>query len=383
MALLTGKLPAMAAIAIVLGGAGRPLGGEVRRIEAGENRLQAVLVAPAQATAAQIKTFAAERFNAVVLYLDDKTPTQQRRAAARRVQQAGLDLSYWIEVARNPVLADAHPEWMASLQTHPEWRRFFPNFPALASNQVAKTYPWVPVLYAETFEVHQRRVASVLKGMPAGKRIFLNDLQGAPSACGCGNHFCRWTTDYGPIQTATRLPDDAAAKFVEAVGKLMPPAKVIPVWTTECAEHDHPRGAACDGVACYTGRCWREYNAQLTPVATASEKIGVLLPFRDFDRSVSRTGANAEWQRYALRSFTDILPQRDGQAIPQSRLIAVLQGWDVTPEQERVQIRHANEAGTFGFIVARTKIDQSWEPRLMTVSPVKSTRASASGHPAH
>jgi hypothetical protein len=340
------------------------------------------LVTPSQATATQIKKFAADRFNAVVLYLDEKSPAPQRRAAARRVQQAGLDLSYWIEVARNPALADAHPEWMASLQTHPEWRRFFPGFPALASNQVAKTYPWVPVLYAETFDVHQRRVASLLKGMPAGKRIFLNDLQGAPSACGCGNRFCRWTTDYGPIRTATRLPNDAAAKFVAAVAKLMPAANVIPVWTTECAEHDHPRGAACDGVACYTGRCWREYNAQLKPVAEVSEKIGVLLPFRDFDAAVSRTEPNAEWQKYALQSFTDILPQREGEAIPQSRLIAVLQGWDVTPEQEQMQIRHAIEAGTSGYIVARTRIDQSWEPRLMTVSSARQGRVSDKGHPA-
>lgn len=333
-----------------------------------EKPMRGVLLSPQQASSTQLKKFAANHYNTVVLYLDEKTSARQRSAAAKRVQSAKLDLFYWIEVARNSALADAHPEWMASIQTHPEWRRHFPNFPKLATNQVAKTYPWVPVLYSETFEVHRQRVAKLLQEMPTAKGIFLNDLQAAPSACGCGNHFCRWTTDYGPIHTATRLPNDAAAKFLATVAKLMPTAKVIPVWTTECAEHDHPKGAACDGVGCFTGRCWREYNAQLMPVTEVAEKIGVLLPFKDFARPQSRTGPNAEWQKYALKSFTEILPQREGRALPQSRLIAVLQGWDVSADQEQIQIRHAQEAGTAGYIVARTKIDQSWEPRLMKVS---------------
>jgi hypothetical protein len=177
------------------------------------------------------------------------------------------------------------------------------------------------------------------------------------------------------------LPNDTAAKFVQAVGKLMPGAKVVPVWTTECAEHDFPKGAACDGVTCFTGRCWREYNAQLLPIANVAEQIGVLLPFRDFEPPLSRSGANAEWQKYALRSFTEILPQREGRAIPQNRLIAVLQGWDVTSEQEQIQIRHALEAGTGGYILARTKIDQSWEPKLMSVSGANSPEPRAAHTP--
>ncbi|MBM3838617.1 MAG: hypothetical protein FJ398_11760 [Verrucomicrobia bacterium] len=346
-------------------------------------RMRGVLLTARQVTSKELKKLSTQNFDTVVLYLDEKTSLTQKRGAARRIQEAKFDLFYWIEIARNPALADAHPEWMASIQTHPEWRRHFPSFPKLATNQVAKTYPWVPVLYAETFETHRQRTAKLLTQMPAAKGIFLNDLQGAPTACGCGNHFCRWTTDYGPIRTATRLPNDAAAKFVQEVGKLMPGAKVVPVWTTECAEHDFPKGAACDGVTCFTGRCWREYNAQLMPVAVVAEQIGVLLPFRDFHPTLSRSGPEAAWQKYALRSFTEILPQREGRAIPQSRLIAVLQGWDVTPQQEQTQIRHAQEAGTAGYILARAKIDQSWEPRLMDVSAFRNSQAQREGHAPH
>jgi hypothetical protein len=330
-------------------------------------RLKGVLITPAQATARQLKRFQAEGFDTAVLYLDDTSSAPKKISSAQLIEKSGLNLCYWIEIGRNPSLADSHPEWMASLQTHSEWRRLFPRFPQPATNQVVKTYPWVPVLYQETFEVHRERVAKLLNNLPAAKGVFLNDLQGAPSACGCGNSFCRWTTDYGPITTATRLPADAAAKFVAAVGKLLPGAKIIPVWTTECAEHDGEKGAACDGVGCYTGRCWKDYNAQLMPVAGIAGQIGVLLPYQDFSPKLSRTGAYGKWQTYALDSFTEILPQRGGQAIPQGRLIAVLQGWNVSVAQQQTQIRQSEQAGTAGYILALAKIDQGWEPRLMNV----------------
>ncbi len=52
---------------------------------------------------------------------------QAVRAAVDRTERAGLAFAYWIEVARSPELANEHPEWMASLQTHDEWRRLFPK----------------------------------------------------------------------------------------------------------------------------------------------------------------------------------------------------------------------------------------------------------------
>jgi hypothetical protein len=327
--------------------------------------LKGVLLTPKQATASKLKSLAKEGFDAVVLYLEDAASEEENEAAAERVKNAKLALHYWIEIGRSPTLADAQPEWMASLQTHDEWRRHFPAFPKPAANQVVKNYPWVPLLYEETFPVHLQRVEALIDGLPTAQRIFLNDLQGAPSACGCGNHFCRWTADYGPITTAKRLPDDAAAKFLAAVEKMMPGAKVIPVWTTECAEHDKQSG--CGGVACFGGACWREYNAQLQPVAKQAENIAVLLPLRDFPTGSTGVRQTGEWQATALKSFTEVLPKREGAVIPPSRLISVLQGWDVTPTERSAQIEHNLAAGVGGYIVALTKIEQSWEPRLFTL----------------
>ena len=163
-------------------------------------------------------------YSAVALLLtgtDDRS-AQADRQAADRIGKAGLDLYYWIEVGRCPELADKHPRWMASLQGHPEWRRFHPDFPQPKDDEVVKTYPWTPIFYREAFEAQLSRIQRLVTTRPSAQGLFLNDLQGAPSACGCGNPVCRWTTDYGPIVTATRLGNDAPANFVAAVKRLVP-----------------------------------------------------------------------------------------------------------------------------------------------------------------
>jgi hypothetical protein len=60
-------------------------------------------------------------------------------------------------------------------------------------------------------------------------------------------------------------------------------------------------------------------------------------------------------------------PRRGGEAIATDRLIAVVQGWDVSPTELDDQIARVREAGAAGCIVARTKIDQGWQPRIVPV----------------
>jgi len=190
---------------------------------------------------------------------------------------------------------------------------------------VVKNYPWVPVRYQEAFQAHLHRVRLLLKDKPPAKGIFLNDLQGAPSACGCGNPLCRWTSDYGPIVTATRLPADAAARFVAEVGRVAPQPEIIPVWTTECEEHDQE--GLCAGVGCFRGLCWKEYAGQLLPLARGAQRLAVLLPYRALQRDLARYGSTAGWITYAIDSFALLPPQREATAVAPHRLITVLQGW--------------------------------------------------------
>lgn len=337
-------------------------------------RLQAVLVAPEQATQKELRQFKRRGMNGIVLLLEDRR-TQAAAPAAARARAAGLDLYYWIEVGRCPALAEAHPEWMASLQGHPEWRRLFPSTPQPAVGQVVKNYPWVPIVYQEAFEGQLQRVQALLKGMPPATGVFLNDLQAAPSACGCGNVLCRWTPDYGPLHTATRLPADAAARFVASARKLAGAAQIIPVWTTECEEGE--KDAACAGVACFQGACWREYTAQLMPVARECQTVAALCLYRSFGRDLPRYGGEAGWVSQALASFAEMPPRRGGLAVPTQRLIAVLQGWDVTDTQRQLQIRRCEETGARGYVISLVEIDQRWEPRIVPTRKAQSATRKA------
>jgi hypothetical protein len=330
-------------------------------------RLKAVLLAPQQVSAEKLRTLAADGNNAVVIELGGTAEAARKRArsAADEVRKSPLELYYWIEIARNPELANAHPEWMASLQGHQEWRRLFKDPPKPKADEVVKVFPWVPILYKEAFAAQLERVEKLLAGMPQPKGVFLNDLQGAPSACGCGNPLCRWTTDYGPIRTATPLGADASARFVAAVEKLAPKADVIPVWVTECEEHDGAKDGLCAGVGCFKGICWKAYTAQLRPVAEHSSRLGVLVPFRAFQRDLPLYGAKGGWIGHAVKTFQTMPPRHKGKAIAASRLITVLQGWDVTDDDVAAQLRESQRAGVGGTIVSEVKIDQSFKPRIV------------------
>lgn len=326
--------------------------------------LRAVLCGAGTINPANLRRWSTEGANSIVLMVTPE-PGQDLRAAIRQIRSARMALYYWMEVARDPTLAAAHPEWMASLQGHPEWRRHFPKFPEPKKGEVVRNYPWVPIVYQEAFDAHLQRISRLLKRLPEARGIFLNDLQSAPSACGCGNPLCRWTPGYGPIQTAKRLPSDAAARFANAVAAISPRSRVIPVWTTECEEMD--REVFCAGVGCFAGLCWKEYTAQLMPVASRFNALGVLLLFRSFERDLPRYDSTGGWVKHALNSFVEMPPKWQGTAVPIKDLIPILQGWDVTAAEQQAQIRQSQEAGVGSYVMAVTPIDQGWEPRIVKV----------------
>ena len=85
--------------------------------------MRAVLVSVELLGTQRIDELEARGFNAVVVELDESTSKEGTRSAAAAVEKAGLSLYYWVEVARNEAMADAHPEWMCSVQGHQDWRR--------------------------------------------------------------------------------------------------------------------------------------------------------------------------------------------------------------------------------------------------------------------
>ena len=327
--------------------------------------LRGALLSAEQVSSSRLDALKSAGIHSIALEIGGGQTRDAEQQACQLIGESNLALYYWIEVARCPELADAHPDWMASLQGHSQWRRLFDDPPAPSADEVVKTYPWVPVLNKEPFQGQLGRVRKLLEDRPAPEGVFLNDLQGAPSACGCGNHLCRWTSDYGKIRTVTPLGEDAAAAFVRAVEQLLPRSEVIPVWTTECEQHDGADDGLCAGVGCFAGICWESSTAQLMRVAVQSKRLGVLLPYRAFQRDLPIYGPQAGWITQAVKSL-QTMPQRYRRPpILASRLIAVLQGWDVTDQQVARQIDVANQNGVAGYLVAYAKIEQSWQPRIL------------------
>jgi len=342
--------------------------------DAAAKPIEAVIAAANGVDGDKVAAWKREGFRAVVVVLEERAEARALQKAARAVAANSLDLYYWIEVGRNPDLAERHPEWMAPLGMHDDWRKRFPKVRPTTKGEVAKAWPWVPISYRESFDAHRKRIKRLLATAPEGYRgLLLNDLQGGPASCGCGNLQCRWAVDYGVPSTATKLAGpDVAARFVAEVGKAVTGKEVIPVWTTECEQEDLPAGQRpkrgwgtgyCGNVPCFD-TCRKRFAEQWKALnASRRGPTAVLLLHREFHRDLKGYGGPAGWITQAVAS----LAQRGTATIPPRRLWLVVQGYGVPAEEEAAARRLAAKTGAGLVLVARTPIDQSYEPRITKV----------------
>lgn len=317
-------------------------------------------------TPAQIGEWKKDGYSGVAVILDEGEGDY--RTLARRIADGGLEHYGWVEVARNPKLAAAHPKWMASLGSHEDWLKRFPNSPQPGVDEVAKAFPWVPISYKETFEAHLRRIDGLLKELPdTSKGLLLNDLQSGPGSCGCGNLLCRWAVDYHVRPTATKLEGDyTAAKFVAEVRKRAGKRVVIPVWTTECEEVDLPANkregksgtGLCGTVPCATGGCPGSFSSQWSALLSMHDgPVGLLALHTALQRTRPEFGGGPQWVTNAIAYPNQTVPAYKGKTIAPERL------WVVVEESARDV---ALKAGVGAVIVARAKIEQSYEPRIVS-----------------
>jgi hypothetical protein len=334
-----------------------------------------VLVSLSMVNAEAAREWKREGFGGVAVVLADDTSSRALATAEATAASQGLELYLWIEVARNPALADAHPRWMSSLGSHNDWQKRFPKTKPPGKGEVAKAWPWVPVWYREAFDAHLRRIDDLLKHAPDGYRgILLNEVQGGPSSCGCGNLQCRWATDYQVPATGTRIPgNEAPAKFTTEVRKRAPNKDVIPIWTTECEDedlpadqrHGKPSTGLCGTVGCAVGLCPKDFTKQWSALPdTHTGPVGLLGLHREFERGSGLYGSDAGWLTNAVAYLDSVPPANRGKALSRDRLWLVIQGKDAAEESAARQI--AKQLGAATTIVARTRIDQSFEPRIIS-----------------
>jgi hypothetical protein len=346
-----------------------------------------VMVNPDSVNDAKLAAWKKEGIAAVVLVLDERFDAAIYEAAAKAAAANGLDLYYWIEVGRNRKFATEHPEWVASLGMHDDWRKQFPKVRQLTKGEVAKAWPWTPIAYRDAFDAHIARIKSLLTRVPTDYRgLLLNDLQGGPSSCGCGNLQCRWAIDYNVPATTKKLGGhDVAAQFIAEIEPLAPGKQVIPVWTTECEEHDMALGKQpmrswttgyCGTVDCL-GYCFARFSEQWNALQNAHHgTVALLALHKEFRRNRTEYGATAVWIKNAIR-YVDRKELK-----PAASLWVVVQGFGVDAHEEKAARQAAAETGADAVLVARIPIDQSYEARIMSgASPDSSGEKSEHHHP--
>jgi hypothetical protein len=82
---------------------------------------------------------------------------------------------------------------------------------------------------------------------------------------------------------------------------------------------------------------------------------------KEFQRNRTEYGPPASWIKHPI----NFLDQKQLKTVPHQKLWLVVQGFDVTPKEEHAARAAASEAGIGAVLVARTRIDQSYEPRVM------------------
>lgn len=332
--------------------------------------LRAALLSPSQATPERLRAERESGATHVALDLRDPLDAGALAGATAAAREASLAVAAWIEVARDPALADERPEWMASLGAHEDWRARFPNAPKAAEGSVMKAWPWVPIGSREAFEHHVARVRERLALVPGGADlVFLSGVQGGPSSCGCGNDLCRFAIDYQVPSTATReWTDETLARFAARVEALANGKPVIPVVVTECEEADLPGsdGACCVGVACYRGLCWPGWTGQIGALARGKpdRRIGVHATAGAFSRRAGAYPAPGGWTAEIARLFREMPPRYGAKGIGPERLVAVL------ARSDAAGLAAAEAAGFGGVVAAEVPLPQSFEPRSVKI-PVR------------
>jgi hypothetical protein len=343
-----------------------PVAQDVVRAAELPTAIRAVLVAPVRVTPQFLASWKAKGVTSVVVPLDEATK-RNWASMASAVEREEMALWAWIEVARNPAMADQHPEWMAAPGGHhDDWRRRFPGAPQARPGEVIKAFPWVPIGYAPAFAAHRARLGALLDPLPgAWSGVFVNDLQAGPSSCGCGNDQCRWALDYGSPATAERTPgDDAAARIIAELRARHVGKTIVPVWVTECEPADLPGAkdgtGLCGGVSCAKGDCWPRYVRQWNPLVRATDgPVAVALWAETFKRE------HTQWIDAGLALFGK--PPREGTPLAPEKTVAIIEAWDRPEPAIDAILERIKQKKVAGWVLALDPINQSWEPRAVPI----------------
>lgn len=294
------------------------------------------------------------------------------RVVCERARKLGLSVWGWIEVGRDAAAAEAHPEWM-HLPQHHEWLEDFPEWEASGGGYQALVAPWICVNNRAAFDYALTRVRSLVESAPRLDGLFLNDIQGAPVGCGCGNVLCRsWDNSPGEkiAPTPYQNPDVYFSQVfwqacVKSLSNSLPKSAILPIICGECEigvtmggveSPDEQRGT-CRGIACSRPCALVYWPGLVRSLATANggpNQVGLLTPYRLFDRDTPLYGATGAWVGASVAHYREYDPE--------AKIVAVVQGWEVTPGEHAEQIEQAARGGATAILTLEEPLEQSWWP---------------------
>jgi hypothetical protein len=85
----------------------------------------------------------------------------------------------------------------------------------------------------------------------------------------------------------------------------------------------------------------------------------------ELQRDRKEYGAKVDWIRRSMQHLHELNRER----LPHVPLWAVVQGYDIDSEDERAARVAARRSGASMVVVARSRVDQSFEPRFVRVEP--------------
>jgi hypothetical protein len=223
----------------------------------------------------------------------------------------------------------------------------------------------LPLNNREVFDYQVAKVASIGSMLGAGDWICLSNVQNPPAGCGCGNLQCR-SWDNSPGEKVAASPYEHkdqffTSLFIQAVKAKHPRLRITPVICPECEQGvdvgttTSPDGMTryCHSINC-SDPCGSIYYPGLVRALSPLDRVGLLCTYKVLRRDLPLYGKKAAWVAANIARY--------GQHGEVRKLLAVIQGWDVSAEEIEAQLDFVSRSNAGGYILSRLALDNSFWP---------------------